>query len=255
MSDFRCPRGTCIYVAATAAFLLALPSYAGSPLVTDDTGIVEEGVYELTVAFSGEETDEGDSFTAPEFETEYGLGNNMHVGFGWSRAVVNPEDGDRKSGLGEGELLFKWQFYEGGGTALVLSPAYAFPMNGSSKKRGLVDDVRVFSLPVVGSVESGDWTFTGQIGYDSTSSGPSSRFFGAWVGYSATESVELMAEMYREEVIGEAEDTTNWRLALSVGVGENGALMFGYGGNVTSELPAGEEIDNDFYIGYLYETR
>ncbi|HJP03821.1 MAG: hypothetical protein CL799_09530 [Chromatiales bacterium] len=222
--------------------------------MTDDTGIVEEGVYELTVAFSGEETDAGDSFTAPKFETEYGLGNNMHVGFGWSRAVVSPEEGERKAGLGEGKLLFKWQFYEGDGTALVLAPAYGVPLSGSSQDRGIIEDVRVLSVPVVGSVESGDWIFTGQVGYDMTSTGPNGVFYGAWVGYSLTDSVELMAEVYREEAVGESEDNTNWRFALTVGVGDNGSLMFGYGGNVSSDLPDDEQFDTDFYIGYLYET-
>jgi hypothetical protein len=238
-----------------AALFISTPLVAGPPLVTDDTGIVAEGGWEFIAVVAGESRDSGDSYDAPAAEASYGIGNNMQVTAAMSRQVIDPAGESSSSDFGYGQVQWKWRFYENDGFALALSPGYQFPINSSSKRRGIIDDIRVLSLPVIGSYASGDWEFTAQLSYDLTSVSDDGVFYGTWVGYSLTERLTLLAEVYGEEVVGESEGVSNWRVGLQYSLSDHGTFLLGFGGGIRSDLPDDDELDYDFLIGYQYQTR
>jgi hypothetical protein len=248
------PRASFRLVAAAAALLLSLAVHAGPPLVTDDTGIVDVGGWEFIVSVAGESRDEGDSYDAPAAEVSYGIADNMQVTAAISRQIDDPAGESSRSDFGYGGVQWKWRFYENNGFALAVGPGYQFPVDSSSKKRGIIDDVRVLSLPLIGSYTTGDWEFTAQVSYDLTSVSDDGVFYGTWAGYSLTDRLTLLAEIYGEEVVGESEGVTNWRVGLEYGLGDIGTLLLGFGGGIRSDLPDEAELDYDFFVGYQYDT-
>ena len=234
--------------------MVAAQVHAGPPLVTDDTGIVNEGGWEFIGWVAGEVRDAGKSYDAPGLEASFGIGNGMQLTAAVARQVEDPEGESSKSDLGYGSVAWKWRFYESDAVALATGVAYAFPTNGSAKRRGLIEDIRILSVPLIASYATGDWEFTGQVSYDLTSVSEDGLFYGAWAGYGATENLTLLAEVYGESVLGSSARIANWRLGAEYGLGRFGTLLAAYGGKLSSDLPPEEELDYDFFVGWQYET-
>jgi hypothetical protein len=240
--------------------LTSSAAIAEHPLVSDDTGVLDPGGWELTVGLSGESRPVTDSVELPGVEVSYGFYENMQLSGFVARQVIEDSGESSKSGWGEGGIGYKWRFYHKNGNALAFAPEYAFPLSSSSRIRGLVEDVRVLSLPLIGSIERGDWEFTAQASFDLTSTSVNGLGYGVWAGYSITESLQLLAEIYGEELSGgvteEGEDggVTNWRLGLSWDFAEGFSLLAAYGGAIRSDLPSEEKLDYDYFLGVRWET-
>jgi len=227
---------------------------AGPPLATDDAGVLSAGGWEYTLAYEAEQRDAGDSAAAPSLEVAYGYTDDFQASVSIARAIVDEPGSGSRSDFDALGFEAKWQFYAEGNTAVALVPSYSFPLTNSSTDRGIIDDVRVLSLPVVASWESGNWTTDAQFAYDVTSTGPNSWFAGIAGGYQAADRIKILAEVYRTKSSGENDEETNWTLGFDVGVGEGLALLASVGGSLDSDFAAADELDNTFYLGFRYET-
>jgi outer membrane receptor protein involved in Fe transport len=231
-------------------------------LVTDDTGVLDPGGWEVIAALAGSSRPSIDEGEFPGVEVSYGFYENMQLTGFVARQTLDEDGESSKSGWGQGAIGYKWRFYNKNGNALAFSPEYSFPLSGSSKVRGLVEDLRVLSLPLVGSIERGNWEFTAQASFDLTSKSVNGLGYGVWAGYSVTESLQLLAEIYGEEFSGERDETgekidggvTNWRLGLSWDFAEGFSLLAAYGGAIRSDLPSEEKLDYDYFLGVRWET-
>ena len=252
MKRLTIDHGFCGFAVASA--VLASSASAAPPLVTDDAGVVSKGAAEFTIAYEGETRDSGDSAAAPSVEVEYGVRDGLQVAVGVGRAVVDAPGESSRSDFDAISLESKWQFYADDNIAIAVVPAYSFPLSSSSTDRGIIEDVRVLSLPAVVSWESGNWNADAQVAYDMTSTGPNAWFAGLAGGYQATESVKLLAEVYQTRVVGEDADETNWNVGVDLAVGESLALLAAFGGNLDSDLDATDELDTTFFLGFRYET-
>jgi hypothetical protein len=186
-------------------------------------------------------------------EVAYGFSDTVQGAVVISRVVVDEAGESSRSDFGAIGFELKWQLYQGENIAVAVAPAYALPLTSSSTDRGIVDDVRVASLPVIASYETGNWAFNAQLGYDSVSSGPNGTFAGLAAGYALNESLQLLAEVYNVQVSGEHADETNWNVGLDWTLANGVALLLS-AGRLSSDLPHAEQLDRAFFIGFRYET-
>jgi len=243
-----------IAVTATLTFVSTV-AWAGPPLHTDDPGVLPQGGWEYRLAIVGEESNGGsEGYSAPELEVAYGFSDTVQGAVIIGRAVVDEPGESSKSDFDALGFELKWQFYQGEKTAVALAPAYSFPLTDSSRDRGIVEDVRVASLPVIASYEAGNWSFNAQAAYESVSSGPNATFAGLAAGYALNEHLLLLAEVYNTQVSGEEEDQTNWNIGLDWTLPNDVALLLSVGSSLTSDLHHDEELDKAFFVGLRYDT-
>jgi len=178
-----------------ASVLAAFSVQAGPPLATDDSGVLPTGGWEYTLAYESEQRDVGDTAIAPGLEIAYGFSDVLQGAVGIARVEIDEPGAGSRSDFDAIGFELKWQFYADEQISAALAPAYAFPLTSSSTDRGIVEDVRVLSLPAIVSWESGNWTADAQLAYDMTSSGPNGWFAGLAGGYQATDRVRLLAEV------------------------------------------------------------
>ncbi|NND53505.1 MAG: hypothetical protein HKN56_00855 [Gammaproteobacteria bacterium] len=228
---------------------------AGPPMATDDAGVLAQGGWEYTLAYEAEQRDSGDSASAPSLEVAYGFNDELQGSVSIARATVDEPGSGSRSDFDAIGFEGKWQFYAQDNLSLAAVPSYSLPLTSSSTDRGIVDDVRVLSLPVVASWEQGAWTLGGQVAYEAASSGPNAWFGGIAGGYQASEALKLLAEVYQTRTVGADEDETNWTLGVDVAVAEGLAFLASVGGSLDSDLPDADELDQTWYLGFRYETR
>ena len=82
-------------------------------------------------------------------------------------------------------------------------------------------------------------------------------------GYALTETFSLLAEIYGEEFSGDVEifsgnkvddGITNWRAGFAWEFRPGYSLLAAWGGQIESELPAEDELDYDYFLGFQYNT-
>ena len=85
-------------------------SFAGPPLVTDDTGVLDPGGWEVIVAVAGSSRPSVDEGAVPGAEVSYGLYENMQVTGFVARQVLDEDGESSKSGWGQDTIGYKWRF-------------------------------------------------------------------------------------------------------------------------------------------------
>ncbi len=241
--------------AMSVAMLFAVTTVnAGPPLVTDDPGVLATGGWEYILAVEGDKRDVGDSYIAPGLEVAYGFSDSMQGSVAIARTVVDEPGSSSRSDFDAIGFEFKWQLFSNDSVAVAVAPSYSFPFTSSSTNRGIIEDVNVLSLPVIASYETGPWAFNAQLAYEATSSGPNGKFAGLAAGYGVNEQLTLLAEVYTVRVSGQDADENNWNIGAEYAVNDALALLFSYGGSLSSDLPAMEELDEAFFLGLIYVT-
>jgi len=233
-------------------------AYAGPPLVTDDTGIVPLNDWQVILSVQGESRPVTDSALLPALEVTYGFYEDMNLTAVVPRQYVEDRGQPSKTGFGNAQLNYKWLFYDNeDGLTLAISPIYSFPLTRTSRIRGLAEDVRVLSMPVIGSLVRGKWEFVAQASYDLASVSVDGLGYGVFAVYSQTDNLQWMAEIYGAELSGDEFDNEgfmNWRLGLLWMMGGGYSLIAAYGGPLESDLPSDEKLDYDFFLGLQFDT-
>lgn len=246
------------------------PAYAGPPLVTDDTGIVPLNEWQFILSVQGESRPATYSASLPAVEVTYGFFKDMNLTAVVPRQYVEDRGEPSKTGFGNAQINYKWLFYDSDvndseGLTLAISPIYSFPLTRTSRIRGLAEDARVLSMPVIASVVRGRWEFVGQVAYDVASGDGSVNGlgYGLFAVFNQTDSLQLMAEIYGAELSGDGfvdaghnhdEGFMNWRFGALWEMGKGYSLLAAIGGDVHSDLPEDEELEYDFFLGLQYDT-
>lgn len=252
----RLPRAA---IMITAILLAALNNaLAGPPLVTDDTGIVPLGDWQFILSLQGESRPSTDSAAAPAFEVTYGFWEDMNLTAVLPRQYIEDRGEPSKTGFGNAQINYKWLFYDDDeGLTMAISPIYSFPVDRTSRTRGLAEDERVLSMPVLLSKEIGRWQFLGSVAYDLSSTSVDGVSYGTFVLYNQTEKLQWMAEVYGAELSGDEFDNEgflNWRVGAWWLMGKGISLLAAYGGPLQSDLPKDQKLDYDFFFGFQYDT-
>jgi hypothetical protein len=254
---------TVIILSIYLIFIQTNLSIAAPPLVTDDAAVIPVGSWEYILSTASESRLAVDSAELPSLEVSYGFAESMQLTGIIARQVVNERSRSSRSGWGNAELGYKWRFYGEDNAALAFAPGYSFPVNSSSRIRGLVEDERVLSLPLLGTIARGRWEVSGQVSLDITSNSTNGIGYGVATGYALTETLNLVAEIYGEEFSGDQQifsgekvddGITNWRAGLTWEFRPGINLLAAWGGNINSNLPAEDELDYEYFLGLQYNT-
>jgi hypothetical protein len=233
------------------------------PLVTDDAAVVPLEAWEYILSATGESRPAVDSGELPSLEVSYGFAKSMQITGVVARQVIDERGSDSRSGWGNAAIAYKWRFYGDDDNALAFAPAYSFPLKSSSRLRGLVEDIRILSLPLVGTVARGAWEFSAQASLDIASTSTNGIGYGLAAGYAVTEAINLLAEIYGEELSGDEQifsgntvddGITNWRAGLTWEFIPGYSLLAAWGGEIESELPAEDRLDYEYFLGFQYNT-
>jgi len=232
--------------------------FAGPPLVTDDTGIVPKGDWQFILSLQGESRPSVDSAAAPALEATYGFWEDMNLTAVIPRQLIEERGESSKTDFGNAQINYKWLFLDDDeGLTMAISPIYSFPLTKNSRIRGIAEDVRVLSMPVLVSKEVGRWQFLGSLAYDLASESVDGISFGTFVLYNQSEKLQWMAEIYGAEFSGDEFDNEgflNWRVGAWWLMGRGWSLLAAYGGPLQSDLPAEDKLDYDFFFGFQFDT-
>jgi hypothetical protein len=157
-----------------ALMLIACPSWAAHPLITDDTGTQGKGKFQLELNGQydwDKETEEDESVNSTGGQAaatlSYGIADNvdlvLSVPYLWGKAEVNEITLYDEKGICDAVLETKMRLLEKKGFSLALKPGISFPTGNDEK--GLGAGQLGGHLFLIASQELGAWAFHGNLGY------------------------------------------------------------------------------------------
>jgi hypothetical protein len=118
-------------LALAAGTLAATHLHAAHPLITEDTGTIGAGRWQLELfGEAGNAAGTGARLDRDDAVLSYGLARNLDLqaGLPWIH--------ERTSGAGDARLDLKWRFLERGDLSLALKPGVSFPTGNDQAGRG-----------------------------------------------------------------------------------------------------------------------
>jgi long-subunit fatty acid transport protein len=155
-------------------FIVACPSWAAHPLITDDTGTQGKGNFQLEINGQydwDDEDDEGVSVKTSGGEAaatlSYGIAENvdlvLSIPYIWGKAEENDVKLYDEKGIGDTVLETKMRIIEKDGFGLALKPGIIFPTGDDEKGLGVGQiGGQIF---LIASQELGSWAFHANLGY------------------------------------------------------------------------------------------
>jgi hypothetical protein len=157
-----------------ALLLIACPSWAAHPLITDDTGTQGKGKFQLELNgqydWDKNDTEDGSVKTTggqAAATLSYGVAENvdlvLSLPYLWGKAEVNEETLYDEKGFGDVVFETKWRLFEKDGFSVALKPGISIPTGNEEK--GLGAGRLGGHLFLIASQEVGSWAFHGNLGY------------------------------------------------------------------------------------------
>lgn len=154
--------------------LIAFPSWAAHPLITDDTGTQGKGKFQLELngQYDWDREDSEDNTVKStggqvSATLSYGVAENVDLVFTmpylWGKAEVNEITEYDEQGIGDAVLEVKMQLFEKNGFSLALKPGISFPTGNEEK--GLSSGLLGGHIFLIASQELGSLAFHGNLGY------------------------------------------------------------------------------------------
>jgi hypothetical protein len=141
----------------------------GPPMITDDTGTVDKGHFEINTAFTMEFGADGRIWGAPLIDFNYGTSRNTQLKIEIPYYILHPNGQPGVHGLGNTNIGVRWRFRDGdekGRLALSMYPQVEFNTPGSAARRlGIVDRGPELLLPLQWEMHWGKTGVNGDIGY------------------------------------------------------------------------------------------
>lgn len=218
----------------------------GPPMITDDTGTVPKGHWEINSAFTIERGSDGRSFGTPLLDINYGLSKNtqLKVEFPW--LVIHRNGQPAAHGLGNTNIGVRWRFRDETKkqrVALSIYPQFEFNNPTSSVRRGIVDRGPEFLLPLQWQTQVGKYGINGDVGYR-FKRGTDEIIYGVAVGRKFRELVELLGEIHGT---GERTEFSKSEIVFNLGT------RIRLNNNVSLITSAGKSLRKNYaprFIGY-----
>jgi hypothetical protein len=157
-----------------AMLLIAFPSWAAHPLITDDTSTQGKGKFQLEL--NGQyDCDKDDSEDASVKSTggqatgtlSYGVAENIDLVFSlpylWGKAEVNEITLYDEKGIGDAVLETKWRLFEKDKFSVALKPGISIPTGNDEK--GLGAGLLGGHIFLIASQQLDSWAFHANFGY------------------------------------------------------------------------------------------
>lgn len=183
---------------ATAFFATSALAQGGPPMITDDTGTVPKGHWEINTAFVVERTADGRVFGTPLLDVNYGLSKNTQLKVEIPWVVQHTNNQPAINGLGNTNIGVRWRFRdesEHHRVAISMYPQFEFNNPTSSVRRGLVDKGPEFLMPIQWETKVGKFGINGDVGYR-FKRGPDELMYGVVVGRELNDRFDLLGEIH-----------------------------------------------------------
>jgi hypothetical protein len=182
--------------------LLSVSAHAqgGPPMITDDTGTVPKGHFEINTAFTVEHGADGTLYGVPLIDFNYGTSKNTQIKVEMPWLVVHNSGQRAINGIGNANIGVRWRFRdetEKQRVALSIYPQVEFNVSQSSVRRGIADKGPSFLMPLQWQTAIGKWGINGDVGYRFTR-GTDELTYGVVVGREINKRVEVMGEWHGE---------------------------------------------------------
>lgn len=245
------PKSSVIFSLILLGILLILPNQThaqgGPPMITDDTGTVPKGHWEINSAFTIERGSDGRSFGTPLLDINYGLSKNTQLKVEIPWLVIHRNGQKGINGLGNTNIGVRWRFRDetkDHRIALSIYPQFEFNNPTSSVRRGIVDRGPEFLMPLQWQTQVGKYGINGDVGYR-FKRGTDEMIYGVVVGRKFKDAVEILGEIHgtgERNALNQSEIVYN--LGTRIKINDNLNL-------ITS---AGKSIRKNYvprFIGYL----
>jgi len=166
-------------------------------LLTDDPGTPGDGNWEINIAITFEKRRTEKSYETPILDINYGLGERIQLKYEVPWLVLDERGQRTKNGLGTSKFGVKWRFFDQKrqGIDMSIYPQFEFNNSDSSADRGLVDKGSEFILPIQLQKSIGSISLNPEFGYVFREYNDNEWIYGLALGYEASSSLELLAEI------------------------------------------------------------
>jgi hypothetical protein len=208
---------TLTWAVALIPVSISAAAYAqgGPPMITDDTGTVPKGHWEINSAFTLERGSDGSTYGAPLLDINYGISKNSQIKVEIPWLILGRNGERRISGLGNTNIGVRYRFRdetENKRVAISIYPQIEFNNPTSSVRRGIVDKGPEFLLPLQWETHVGKYGVNGDAGYR-FKRGTDEVIYGVVVGREITESLQILGEIHGTtptHIIGDSEVVYNF---------------------------------------------
>jgi len=245
-------------IALSSAVILlcsARLTVAGPPLVIDDPGTSTPGGWEIILLADGAETDATKTNNWPALDLAYGASENIQLFGVIPRQKVDEPNESSKEGWGYGLFGVKWRFVNTGTTEVAFAPSYSVPLSGSSTIRGIIEDERILSLPLLVGWGFGDWSFIGQAAFLVTSESNKGWDYGFGTGVQLTEKFQLLGEIYGATGSRLGETDVNWTLGFDYAVIPKLHILGSVRSGLWSDIAEEDQLKYGWFLGVQWFTR
>lgn len=182
----------------TTALFGAAYAQGGPPMITDDTGTVPKGHWEINTAFTWERGSDGTMYAAPLLDINFGLSKNtqLKVEVPWN---ILQRNGERSiSGAGNTSVAVRWRFRDERPhhrVALSIYPAFEFNTSNRSVRSGIADKGPEFLLPLQIQTQVGKYGINADVGYR-IKRGTDEVIYGVVVGRTFKDRIDVLGEIH-----------------------------------------------------------
>lgn len=170
----------------------------GPPMITDDTGTVPKGHWEINSAFTIERGADERLYGTPLLDINYGLSKNTQLKVEIPWLVVHRNGQQSINGLGNTNIGVRWRFRDETPKhriALSIYPQFEFNNPTASVRRGIVDRGPEFLMPLQWQTQVGKYGVGGDVGYR-FKRGTDEIIYGVIAGRKFKDAVELLGEIH-----------------------------------------------------------
>lgn len=207
------------------------PAQGSPPQKTDDPGVAEVGVVEVTIGADYEQTRDERIIEGPLLLIDYGLVEDVEITVGVPMVTLI-EDGEKaRTGLGDIELAMKWRFLqqENHGISAALNPELFLANPTSSDERGLVPTGTQFRMTGQVGRRFGKLYLGAELIHVFDDSNPDEWGYGVAAGYSLTERIELLGEIHGTAQAGFDHDELLFTVGTEYDISPDATLLFSIG--------------------------
>jgi hypothetical protein len=232
--------------------LVSLPAWAGPPFLTDDPEPVEVYHYEFYVASQQTLNADGRTGTAPQFEFNYGVAENVQLHVIAPYAFSSSPTGQTQRGYGDTELGVKYRLIqEGDNTPMVGIFPIVLAATGNSST-GLGNGKSQLYLPVWLQKSWGQWTSYGGGGYwINREVGARNNWFWGWqIQRQLNDQWIIGAELFHrtEQIVGQG-DSSGFNIGSTLNLDEHNHLLLSIGRGLQN-IAATNKVSS--YLAYQF---
>ncbi|MHC4494969.1 MAG: transporter [Planctomycetota bacterium] len=215
----------------------AVFAQGGPPLITDDPGTPGDGNWEINVALTAEKRRTERSYEIPILDINYGLGDRIQLKYEVPWLVLDERGRRTTTGLGNSALGVKWRFFDQDSHRIDMSvyPQFEFNTSDSAKDRGLVDRGVEFVLPFQVEKSFGPISVNPEFGYTFREYHDNEWIYGLAMGYEASKSLELLAEISGTADQDFEDDELVFNFGARCGLSETRTLLLSAGRSFRSD--------------------